>query len=315
MSEMSTSGMYVLPMEREHRPAQYSWSNWHQNYLPSEAKKEADQRTDEAHTHATQWKGWGEKMDQDRELKEAQCKESVAKAENDVRQTEWEMDAMKAKHQERILTLQNLVEQERKKTESVQKACYEAVARERAECEQRVQQIEREAEEGVKRANAAAAESFHQADVETTKIKEQTQAARQECDEQVKQARDWADGRISQIESEKWAEVDKINAWIEERGQKMDQTLRSAEQQRCLRALDAAQRIDAAVAHNEDKRAAEQLATARMRVRFEDWRSSQHKSNAELLLQTQRKTQQAAEREAKSMQNVMGQAMDVIASK
>lgn len=277
-------------------------------------KKEAEQHTSEAHTHAGQWKQWGEEMESDRELKEVQCKEMVVGAEDQVKRTEFQMGTMKAEHQERIVALQNLVEQERKKAESVQRACYEAIARERAECEERVKQIEQDAAEGVKAADAAAAESVRQADAETSKIRTETQTARNECNEQVKQAREWAESRIAKIETDKWAEVDKINGWIEERGQKMDQTLRSAEQQRCLRTLEAAQRIDAAVLHNEEKRTSEELATARMRERFEDWRSSQHKSNAELLLQTQHKSQQAAEREAKSMQNVMGQAMDLLAS-
>merc|ERR1711918_132602 len=135
------------------------------------------------------------------------------------------------------------------------------------------------------------------------------------CEEQVKQAREGAQNRIAEIENEKWSEVDKINAWIEERGRKMDQTLRSAEQQRCMRTLEAAQRIEAAAAHHEEKQAAEELVTARMKGSFEDWRSAQHRSNADLLLQSQQKSQLAAQREAKAMQTVMGQAMDLLASK
>lgn len=113
---MSATGMYVLPQEREHRPAQYSWSNWTQPYLPSEAKKEVEEHIGEAHTHSGQWKEWGEKMEQDRELLESQCAETLSKAEDAVKQTEWQMEVMKTEHQERIVMLQNLIEQERKKS-------------------------------------------------------------------------------------------------------------------------------------------------------------------------------------------------------
>lgn len=294
------------------KPASHEWQNWTMRHLKSEAKTEAEERIKDAQDHADKWQQYGEAMEAKRDKSDTHCKEDLLEADRKKVQAQWQKDVLKTDHDSHIVMLEELVEKERRSAEETERMCDQMIAQEREICAERVRLAEKKAHADVKRANNIATEAAETAGAQIKHAQAGLTRTQAQCAERVKEARDWAEDRVKKCEDLKWEELQKMYAWVKERGEQMDATMRSAENLKHAKISEAARRVDVFDALLEGQSESEEIARTRGRDRFEEWRSAQLKSNAAHVLHADKTVALAEQREAHAVTRVMTQSVKPI---
>lgn len=293
-------------------PAKHQWQNWTMKHLKSEAKTEAEEKIKESEDHADKWQKWGEGMEAKRDKREAQCKDEILEADRKRLQAGWQKDVLQTDHDSHILMLEELVEKERRSNEETERMCEQMIAQEREICAERVRMAAKKAQADVKRANNVAAEAADTAASQIKHAREGLERIQKQCNDRVQEARKTAEDRVKGCEDLKWEELQTMYVWVKERGEQMDETMRSAENLKHAKVSEAARRVDVSDALLELQATEEEIAKNRERQRFEEYRSSQLKTNAAYILHTDQKVQLAEKREAHAVNRVMTQSVKPI---
>lgn len=290
----------------------HDWQNWTMKHLKSEAKTEAEQRIKESRDHADKWQQHGETMEAQRDKSETRCKDDILEADRKRLQAEWQKDVLKTDHDSHIAMLEELVEKERRSAEETQRMCDQMIAQEREICAERIRLAMKKAQADEKRASNTAAEAAETAESQVKHAQAGLDRMQAQCADRVKQARAWAEERVRKCEDLKWEELQKMYAWVKERGEQMDATMRSAENLKHAKVTEAARRVDVHDTLMESQSETEDIARNRGRERFEEWRSTQLKSNASHVLHVDNKVALAETRESHAVNRVMTQSVKPI---
>lgn len=293
-------------------PAKHQWQNWTMKHLKSEAKTEAEEKIKESEDHADKWQKWGEGMEAKRDKREAQCKDEILEADRKRLQAGWQKDVLQTDHDSHILMLEELVEKERRSNEETERMCEQMIAQEREICAERVRMAAKKAQADVKRADNVAAEAADTAAAQVKHAREGLERIQKQCNDRVQEARKTAEDRVKGCEDLKWEELQTMYVWVKERGEQMDETMRSAENLKHAKVSEAARRVDVSDALLELQATEEEIAKNRERQRFEEYRSAQLKTNAAYILHTDQKVQLAEKREAHAVNRVMTQSVKPI---
>lgn len=294
------------------KPPKHDWQNWTMRHLKSEAKAEAEDRIKEAQDHADKWQLWGEAMEAKRDKGESRCKDDKLEAGYKRHQADWQKDVLQTDHDSHIAMLEELVEKERRSAEETQRVCDEMIAQEREICAERVRLAQKKAQMDVKRANNAANEAAEAAAAQVKHAQAGLERVQKQCADRVNETRQWAEERVRKSEEMSYEELQKMHAWIRERGEQMDTTMRSAENLKHAKISEAARRVDVFDALLEGKSDMEEIVRNRARERFEEWRSDQIHSNASYSLHADKKVTLGNDREAFAVNRVLTQSIKPI---
>lgn len=294
------------------KPATHEWQHWTMAHLKSDAKIEAEQSIKEAQEHAETWQSHGEALQAKKDTKESLCKDAILEATRKQKQAEFQKEVLTTDHDAHIAMLEELVEKERRSLEETQKRCDQMMFQEREICAERVRMAEKKAQADVKRANNAATETAEAGEVQVKNAQTALDQKRKQCADRVQEARSWAEERVKKCEDLKWEELQKMYAWVKERGEQMDTTMRSAENLKHAKVSQATQRVDFFDAHLEYYGETLETANYRARERFEEFRAAQHRTNASHVLHSDQTLELAEQREKHAVNRVHTQSVKTI---
>mmetsp|Transcript_92481 Transcript_92481/g.160643 ORF Transcript_92481/g.160643 Transcript_92481/m.160643 type:complete len:399 (+) Transcript_92481:58-1254(+) len=259
--------------------AQYNWAHSHMQYLPNEARREAEEAIAAARDKELHWQQAAKEAEQRRDEALSQKQEAEVEAMRKVHECHWAAVKQATEYEVRIQALETVLEDERKKHEEELRRHEDEARKAREHCEQMIKESQAQHAAQVAAANARAQDAEDRSLQAMKRAEMEIDASRKREEARVKDIRRWADARVREVEDQKAFEVQKMHDKTVMRQRQMEETLYLNGRQKSEAMEDAKRHVRAMDTHMKEWKAIEEVELARKEARLTEWTGVQRRQN------------------------------------
>jgi len=259
--------------------AEYSWSHAHVQYLPNQARREAEDAISESKASAARWQQTAEEWEARFNAAERQRLDAEAEAIRSINEVSWASVQKATEYEDRIHVLEQLLEDERR-AHSQELRRHEELAQEAAEQSTRLlQEIDERCSKAVAVADARAQDAEERAEATRRRCEAEVEATREQEEVRVADARRLAESRARECEDQKNFEINQMHKQSIQRHRAMEETLYVSGRQKSEALSEARRHVTIMELDMREARAIQEAETSRREGRLDEWLSAQRRQN------------------------------------